>query len=175
MRLYPIALKLYFMKTRVSKLSGRSDGRSFWINFPILNSLSDAVEVGGGLRKTLESELRRGNFVAFSFQKLSGFCLMLLLLDFIKSLSSRVASSRSVAPWFCLRPSCELSESERMELKRSLAFFSESSCEACETWKIYSKVKFLIRFLYFIIAALHFSNTVTYTRTLFLKETCLQC
>ena len=43
------------MKTRVSKVSGLSDDRSFWVKFSILNYPSVEELFGGGLRKTLET------------------------------------------------------------------------------------------------------------------------
>ena len=57
--------------------------------FPKLSTLYDVVEDGGRVRKTLETELRRGYFVTFCFQQLSGFCLTDLsvcLLSFIRTL-----------------------------------------------------------------------------------------
>ena len=85
-RLYHTALNLYFMKTRVSTFSGRSDYWIFRIDYSILNSLSGTVEVGVGLGKTPETELRRLYFVTFCFQMGNEFFQMLLLLNFIKSL-----------------------------------------------------------------------------------------
>ena len=65
---------MYFTKTRVLEFSGQNAGWSYRINFPILNSLSDAVEFGGCLKKSLETNFRRGNFVVIESNiKLSVF------------------------------------------------------------------------------------------------------
>ena len=120
-----------------------------------MNSQFDAVEVGSGLRYFLETELSKSYFVTFYFQKLSRFCPMLLLLDFIKSLSSRVAfltfSRTLILGSAVLRALTKLAEYERMELNRSLIFFSELSFEACETWKFSAFVQIKSNFLNSVI------------------------